>query len=120
MLLENITLNTQEFRTQVINPTATLRSVAGLPFGSTKTLRVSHDTSKDGVVSSACIIDTSSIDVDPLSDTNGSTLTDRVMVKFSYDKTANHDYATALKSALADMIVLLDATNVDLILNQEH
>jgi hypothetical protein len=42
------------------------------------------------------------------------------MIKFSYDKSSDHDYATALKSALADMISLLDATNVDLILNQEH
>jgi putative protein kinase ArgK-like GTPase of G3E family len=81
---------------------------------------VSHDTTAAGVVNSAVIIDSAVIDIDPLSDTNGSTLVDRVMVKFSYDKSANHDYATALKSALADLISLLDATNVDLILNQEH
>lgn len=120
MLPENITLNSQEFRTQVTNPTSTLRSVPGLPFGNNKTLRVSHETDKKGVVSSAVIVDSSIIDVDPLSDTIGSTLTDRVMIKFTYDKSANHDYATALKSALADLVSLLNETNVPLILNQEH
>lgn len=120
MLAENITLNTQEFRSQVVNPTATLRSVSGLPFGKNKTLRVSHETAKDGVVNSAIIIDDSTVILDSASADVGTTLIDRVMVKFSYNKSIEHDYATALKSALADVVSLLTAANVDMILNQEH
>jgi hypothetical protein len=120
MLPENITLNTREYRAQVINPTSTLRADPSTTFGVTRTLKVSHDTTKDGIVNSAVIIDRQDVDLSPTSLTYGSVRTDRVMVKFSYDKNANLNHSSLLGLMLDDVVALLTPENVALILNQEH
>jgi len=121
MLAENITLNTIEYRLQVVNPTSSLRVVSGLPFGTGRTLKVSHDKTGKGIVNSAVTIDVTAVDTTATSLSFGKAIDDRVMVKFSYDTSVSHNYTAALTSALADLVSFLSVpANVTMILNQEH
>lgn len=121
MLTDNITLNTREYRLQVVNPTSSLRAISSLPFGTGRTLKVAHDMTKAGVVNTAVTIDVTSVDVTAGSSTLGRMIDDRVMVKLSYDRSISHDYTASLTSALTDLISFLNTpANVTMLLNQEH
>lgn len=121
MLASNITLNTKEYRLRVINPTSSLRSVSGLPFGTTRSLKTTTETTSKGLVNTAVIIEITSIeDANGIASSKG-VISDRVMIKFSYDESVEHDYKANLVSALADITALLaTTTNVDMLLNKEH
>lgn len=121
MLTDNITLNTREYRKQVVNATSTLRSISSLPFGTGRTLKVAHETTNKGVVNTAVTIDLTSVDVNASSLTFGKVIDDRVMLKISYDPTISHDYTASLTSALTDLISFINVpANVTMLLNKEH
>lgn len=124
MLADNITLNTSdEYRLQVRNPTSSLRSLAGLPLGDNQTLRVSHETAKNGVISSALIRENTYVDVDGVLPDNGTDSL-KVLVKAIYNPNialSTGDKITVLTQMLTEIAEIIAVpASVDAFFNLEH
>lgn len=123
MMESDITLGVNVYSTQVVKPTSTIRGDASREIEDPAILTVSHETGKNGRVSSVMIIDDSALVPcnDACSTTPGISNV-RGMIKLQYDPTdgrANLD--TVLMVVLAELMALLaDSALMTKFRNKEH
>lgn len=123
MLDSSIVLGTETFSATVVKPKSTLRANAARKLEDPATLFISHETQKNGTVSSVAIIDdTETVPCNDACQITPGSSTVRAMFKLQYDPTSGRpDLVIACNAVIAEMILLLSDVNImDQFINQEH
>lgn len=118
MLAPDITLNTKVYSLTSTRPNGSLRRVATRPVSEPLSLTISHETAKSGRVSTVAYID----DVAVVQIGSSAPVADniRVMVKIQYNPLSGRTgVEDSISAAVADLVALMSAENIDKLLNRE-
>lgn len=118
MFTADITLNTKSYVMKAQRATSSVRGVATRPVSEPLSLTISHETAKNGRVSSVIMIDDTAVVQSGTSVAHAETL--RAMLKIQYNPLSGRTSIDAAVQALcADIVAFATPANITKLLNKE-